>query len=421
MKAQVLVNDLRFDPDGSWLAATTGPSFAHLWDLKAPQDAEPLDLVFRFLWVHGMFKVFFHPDANWIATTNLHGVTIWPFGRPYPKILRHMGPVPGACFDPGGEWVASVCMDRVVRLWDLSGESPARTWSLGGSIYVWGMTVDPKGKLLATWAASGVSIIRVDGDSVRKLPGVTGAVNGCAFDPEGRLLAVSANFGDASNHVIRVYDLETDEFFVLDAEDGRGSGNLTFDPLGRLLCTSGGALRRWDLKNETYEVLLEKIGRFDLSNDGRSLVGVHRGQAFFYDLEKKERRELPLRGEQVKGVALDPTGTVAFTSESGALSVGPVTGGEPHLLLGQFPINANLAVHPSGKWIASGSGGALDGDTLRLWPVPEGRPFHTLPYEEFLDRLRALTNLRAEPSEESVTGYEIAVGEFPGWEKLPTW
>jgi hypothetical protein len=47
-------------------------------------------------------------------------------------------------------------------------------------------------------------------------------------------------------------------------------------------------------------------------------------------------------------------------------------------------------------------------------------PFHTLPYEEFLERLRSLTNLRAVPDEESSTGYRIIIGSFPGWE-VPVW
>ena len=49
------------------------------------------------------------------------------------------------------------------------------------------------------------------------------------------------------------------------------------------------------------------------------------------------------------------------------------------------------------------------------------RPFHTIPYEEFLERLRALTNLRVVPDEESSTGYGIDIGPFPGWETVPEW
>ena len=47
--------------------------------------------------------------------------------------------------------------------------------------------------------------------------------------------------------------------------------------------------------------------------------------------------------------------------------------------------------------------------------------FHTLPYEELLDRLRAVTNLRVVPDEQSATGYRIEIGPFPGWAEVPEW
>jgi len=53
--------------------------------------------------------------------------------------------------------------------------------------------------------------------------------------------------------------------------------------------------------------------------------------------------------------------------------------------------------------------------------MPEGPPFHTLPYAEILKRLRALTNLLLVPDDASDTGYRIEVGPFPGWKTLPAW
>jgi hypothetical protein len=49
------------------------------------------------------------------------------------------------------------------------------------------------------------------------------------------------------------------------------------------------------------------------------------------------------------------------------------------------------------------------------------RPPHTLPRTQLLAKLRSFTNVRAVRDEESVTGWKVEVGPFPGWETVPTW
>jgi WD40 repeat protein len=101
----------------------------------------------------------------------------------------------------------------------------------------------------------------------------------------------------------------------------------------------------------------------------------------------------------------------------GNVRVGPIDGGPAHLLVGhEAPIKA-LAVSADARLIAS-----IDNDgTARIWPMPEGEPFHLLPREELLARLRTLTNLRVVEDAESATGYRVTHGRFPGWETVPTW
>ena len=53
--------------------------------------------------------------------------------------------------------------------------------------------------------------------------------------------------------------------------------------------------------------------------------------------------------------------------------------------------------------------------------MPEGRPRHTLPREEFLDKLRSFTNYRVVADAESITGYRIEFGRLPGWDEVPGW
>lgn len=134
----------------------------------------------------------------------------------------------------------------------------------------------------------------------------------------------------------------------------------------------------------------------------------------FYDLEAGTSREIASHGNRISVVALDPTGTITVTGGfDGVVRVGPVTGEEPHLLYGHTLEVSSVAVSPDGKWIASAS---QDG-TIRLWPMPEGPPFYTLPYDEILERIRGLTNLRVVPDAGSATGYKVEIGPFPGWKK----
>ena len=46
---------------------------------------------------------------------------------------------------------------------------------------------------------------------------------------------------------------------------------------------------------------------------------------------------------------------------------------------------------------------------------------HVLPRDEFVRKLRELTNVRVVRDSDSSTGYDIDFDPFPGWEKVPTW
>jgi WD40 repeat protein len=119
-------------------------------------------------------------------------------------------------------------------------------------------------------------------------------------------------------------------------------------------------------------------------------------------------------------LALDPTGGLAISGDyDGVVRVGAVSGEEPHHLLGHQGFVHAVAVSTDGDWIASAGTDA----TIRLWPMPDmdEPPFHTLPYEEILDRLRAVTNLRVVEYEASSTGYRRYTSPFPGWETVPEW
>src|SRR5207249_2548611 len=110
----------------------------------------------------------------------------------------------------------------------------------------------------------------------------------------------------------------------------------------------------------------------------------------------------------------DPTGTKLLTGDlDGIVRVGPISGDDPRLLLGHEGSIATVLVSPDGKWIASTD----NKSTLRLWRMPEGKPFSSLSYDQLLNRLRDLTNVRAMTDKHSPNGYHIQYTPFPGWDK----
>ena len=216
---------------------------------------------------------------------------------------------------------------------------------------------------------------------------------------------------------------------VLEVGEQPFAYNLHFTPDGHLLSACMSGLLRWDVKTGERELLFEgKIKRFAASADGRRVLMVEGragsgdsfGRVVLLALDSGAVTYLDNYGDEVQAVALGPNGAVAVTGDKdGEIRVGPVTGEEPHLLLGHESTVFSLAVDPLGRWIASGG----QDTTVRLWPMPDlsKPPLHTLPREELIAKLKTLTNLRVVRDEGSSTGWKLEVGPFPGWAEVPEW
>jgi WD40 repeat protein len=288
------------------------------------------------------------------------------------------------------------------------------------------LAIDPAGKFVVVPAGSSVLVVSLQGGIPRKLEGFSSTSTNLQVDvdPSGRFVAATAGSGPKEENVIRIWDLESGESWTLGPfESGR---NPDFLDGGRLLSSGPIAgVQLWSLKGGHLKTLSRAHGTTVASRDGKfalqsQVLSDNSRQLTWFDIEKEVSKTLSSFGNALGRPAFDPSGKLALTAgPDGVVRVGPVTGAEPHLLFAHKDYVTWVDVSPDGRWIASAG---FDGK-IRLWPMPDidEPPFHTLPHEDLLTRLRTVTNVRVVEDEASSTGYRVGHAPFPGWETVPEW
>ncbi len=344
-------------------------------------------------------------------------------------------------FTPDGRWLATCPNNEPVGLWPLKAlDGLPRSLA---EVCVQ-LAIDPTGRqVLVGTGNRGVDLYPFQGGAPRRLTEAWARWYHVAFDPEGRrAVAVPgdgfATFKDPARRVLRVWDLPSGKEHVhslAHLTDAEWLGWWpAFAPDGRLYAGGPGGVRRLTLPSEpggavsSETVYAAGLAGFDLSRDGRLLlVWATRSRVFnppgeellLFDLTASTSRRITTHGARVQSGMLAPSGRVVVTGgEDGVVRVGPVTGEEPHLLIGHKGPVVGLAVSPDERWIASSSDEAIS-----IWPMPDVTkpPLHTLPHAELLAKLDALTNLRVVRDSSSATGWKLEIGPFPGWQDVPTW
>jgi serine/threonine protein kinase/WD40 repeat protein len=431
---------LSINGDGSKVASV-GQPLVRIWNQAGPHDADPV--ILRLGEISQVNNVSFHPAGTWVVTHTEGRLSVWPLARTYPRVLRgHTGHVVDVAFTPDGRHLVTASGDGTLRLWPLVARSGERARVLHrqrDSLVQ--LDIEPGGRSIVTTSSSGrVSITPLAGGPRRELEGFRRSSWDIAVGPQSRRVAASGAWSTEERNLIRVWDLESGEVRAVDRGRCGWPRPLDFTRDGRLVYVGhsvlngtdhSDGLQVWDPESGDSRLLLDGVANFALGPENElayafdwpdpigekeKLLTVEAVSRVDLRTGSVTKLPLPFVYEGVRAAAVDRTVLVTGHTD-GSIRVTPLDGGPPHLLLGHGAQVRGVAISPDGRWIASSS----DDATLRLWPMPEGTPFHTLPPDELLERLRALTNVRAVEDEESSTGYTLDLAPFPGWEKVPAW
>ena len=427
-----LTRGLCFDGSGNQLAAfgrPAGTPTVRLWNRSRPSDAEPT--VLRSRNSNFMNGAALDSSGRWLATANVGNVAFWPLGTRLPITLTgHEGPVNDVAFTPDGKHLVSASVETV-RVWALESGAPSRVILEKGLVFPQ-LAMDPRGEFIVVSGYCSVFVVPLEGGTPRALEDCSTEAFywGVALSSEGRLVAAAPNRGPAKDKVIRIWDLESGKSWTLDPPESADDGTefrfvgLRFLPDGRLLSCGRNGLHLWNVETG-YLKALSTIPAYRCRYDGRFVLRQETSDTgnwlVRFDIEKGVSQVLSSHGNDIGFPGFDPLGKLVLsTGKDGEVRIGPLTGGEPHVVFAHDEGLVNAAVvSPDRRWIASAG---FDGK-VRLWPMPDidKQPFHTLPLEDLLERLRNVTNVRVVEDDASSNGYRIDIARFPGWEKLPEW
>jgi WD40 repeat protein len=374
------ISGLAFHPDGGVFASSSGDNTIRVWDVDS--GAELRQMKVPGVW---MQTVAFSADGKLLVSGEgapLAALRVWDAatGEPVHRLEAHAGETRRFAPLSGGR-MASIGLDRTVRIWDVARGELLRTVNTG-THQPMGLVSAPDGSQVVT-ASLGGSLMSWDADSGEGREIVASATRGftalarAQSGSETRLILAGAD------ELIRVHDASTGALVrMLEGHTGGNIQGVAMSADGEAVYSGGVELwtRQWNGRTgsagRVYSGHPSGTAAVAVSSDGGRLIttlgGANHAVRVWRTATGVLERELEGSTDWILAAVFSPDGRrVAAGGYDRAVIVWDVeTGAQLHRLTGHTASVRALAFSPDGRELASGG----DDHSVRVWDLATEQP-----------------------------------------------
>jgi WD40 repeat protein/serine/threonine protein kinase len=335
-----------------------------------------------------VFSVAFSPDGQTLASVSVdRTVRLWDVASGLERVALsgHTDRIPCVAFSPDGKTVASGGWDRTVRLWDVA-TSKSRAILEGHKDWVLSVAFSPDGRTLAS-ASTDRSIKLWDVPTGKLKTTLNGhqAQLSLAFSADGKTLAAgSRETIFMGGGTLRVWELDTGKTRDIFTETANGAypSSVAFSPDGKTVAATinslggSGVLKLWEASTGKLKATLKGhrpgVNAIAFSPDGKTLAsgGEDRTVKVWDVAREKTTATFVGHAGYVYGVAFSPDRkTLASASMDRSIRLWDLAAVEPRTLLrGHAKSVGAVAFSKDSQTVAS----AGQDEVVKLWDVASG-------------------------------------------------